>query len=78
MYLYKCELNFLRKKYEEKMENAYLPVKSATASGALSPRPLAYRLMYLQTKQNEQIRPLIFSDKEKEYCICQNGQNLLY
>ena len=43
-----------------------------------SPRPLAYRAMYLQIKPSEQIRPLIFSEKVKETCICQNGQNLSY
>ena len=32
--------------------------------------PLANRVLYLQTKPNEQIIPLIFSDKDKEYCIC--------
>ena len=30
------EVNFLKKKYQEKWENAYLTVKIATASGALS------------------------------------------
>ena len=30
------QVNFLKKKYQEKLENAYLTVKSATASGALS------------------------------------------
>ena len=31
----------------------------------VGPRPLAYRVMYLQTKPNEQLKPLIFSHKEK-------------
>ena len=30
------EVNFLNKKYQEKWENAYLTVKIATASGAIS------------------------------------------
>ena len=30
--------------------------------------------MYLQTKPNEQLKPLIFSHKENGNCICQNGQ----
>ena len=43
-----------------------------TASGALSrPQTPAYWVMFLQTKVNEQIRPLIVSDKEKENYICQ-------
>ena len=41
-------------------------------------RELIGQPSYLQTKPNEQIRPLIFSDKEKENCICQNDQNLSY
>ena len=46
----------MKKKYQENWENAYLTVKSVTASGALSePRPPAYRVMYLQTKVTEQI-----------------------
>ena len=36
MYLYKCKLNCLKKRYQEKWENAYLTAKSETASGALS------------------------------------------
>ena len=32
--------------------------------------------MYLQTKRNEQLKPLIFPDKENGNYICQNGQNL--
>ena len=31
----------------------------------------AYRVMYLQTKPNEQLKPMIFSDKENESCIYQ-------
>ena len=54
-------------------------IESATASQALSrAQTPAYLLIYLQTKRNEQIRPLMFSDKEKENCIYQNDQNLLY
>ena len=34
--------------------------------------------MFQQTKVNEQTRPLIASDKEKENCICQNVQNLSF
>ena len=30
------EVNFLKKKYQEKWENAYLTVKSSPTSGALS------------------------------------------
>ena len=45
---------------------------------AQGPRPLAYGVLYLQTKPNEQIKPFIFSDKEKENCIILNGQNLSY
>ena len=44
----------------------------------MGPRPPAYRVMYLQTNLNEQIRPFIVSDKEKENYICSNGQNLSY
>ena len=55
----------LEQKYQEKGENAYLTVKSSTAS----PRPPAYRVMYLQTKPDE-LKPLIFSDKENRNCIC--------
>ena len=45
----------------------YLTVKSSTASGALrGSQTQVYRIIYLQIKPNEQIRPLIFSDKEKE------------
>ena len=36
MCLHKCKLNLLKKKYQEKWENAYLTAKSATASGDLS------------------------------------------
>ena len=43
----------------------------------VGPRPKAYRLVCLQIKPNEQIRPFIFLDKEKKYYICQKGQNLL-
>ena len=31
----------------------------------MGPRPLAYTVMYLQTKPNEQLKPMIFSDKER-------------
>ena len=34
--------------------------------------------MYLQTKVNEQIVPLIVSDNEKENFICQNVQSVQY
>ena len=62
----------------KKRANAHLTVKGAIASTALvGPRPLAYRVIHLQTKPYEQIRPLIFSYKEKN-CICQNGHNLSY
>ena len=44
----------------------------------MHPRPLAYRVMYLQTKISEQIQPLIVSDKEKEKCICKTVQILSY
>ena len=48
MCLHKCKLNVLKKKYEEKWENAYLTVKYAIASWALSgTQSPAYRLMYL-------------------------------
>ena len=53
----------MEEKYQEKWENAFLTVKNATASGALS-RPSAYRVMYLQTKPNKQLKPMIFSDKK--------------
>ena len=46
----------MKKKYQEKWENAYLTVKSAT-------------VMYLQTKVNEQIKILIVSDKETEIAL---------
>ena len=36
MCLHECKINFLEEKYQEKWENAYLTVTSATASGALS------------------------------------------
>ena len=69
----------MKKKYQEKWKNVYLTLKSMTASGVLSgPRPPTYKVMYLQTKINEQLRPLIVSDKEKENYICQNVQNLSY
>ena len=55
------EVNFLKKKYQEKWENAYLTVKIATASGALSRAPDPWlRVMYLQTKPNEEIKTLDF------------------
>ena len=55
------EVNFLKKKYQEKWENAYLTVKIATASGALSRTPdPQLRVMYLQTKPNEEIKTLDF------------------
>ena len=44
----------------------------------MGPKPPAYRVMNLQTKWIEQLKPLILSDKENGNCICQNGQNLLY
>ena len=69
MYLY-C-IVFFKKRHQEKWENAYLTDKSETASGALSrPHPPACRVMFQQTKVNEETRPLIVSDKEKENCIC--------
>ena len=44
-----------------------MTIKNGTASEALSgSRPLAYRVMYLQTKPSEQLKPLIFSEKENE------------
>ena len=53
--------------------------KSATASGALSmPQTPAYSVLYLQTKPNEQIRSLIFSDKKRKIGFVKNGQNLSY
>ena len=61
-------VNFLEEKYQEKWENAYLTVKSATASEAP-----AYRVMYLQAKPTKQLNPLLISDKENGNCICQNG-----
>ena len=74
------QVKFLKKKYQEKWENAHLTIKNVTASGGpkCDPRPQAYRVMFLQTKVNEQIRPLIVSDKEMENYICQNVQNLSY
>ena len=55
------EVNFLKKKYQEKWENAYLTVKGSPTSGALSRhRPPAYKVMYLQTKPNEEIKTLDF------------------
>ena len=49
------------------------------ASGALSgPKPLAYRVMFWQTKVNKKTRPMIVSDKENENCNCQNVQNFSY
>ena len=51
------EVKFLKKKYQEKWENAYLTVKGSPASGALSgPQTPAYKVMYLQTKPNEEIK----------------------
>ena len=73
------KVKFLKKRYQERWENAYLTIKSVTASGTLSgSQTLAYRVMYLETKVNEQIRCLTVSNKEKENCICQNVQNLSY
>ena len=36
MYLQKCKLTILKKKYQKKWENTYLIVKNATTSGAPS------------------------------------------
>ena len=36
MCLHKMEVKFLKKKYQEKRENAYLTVKDSPASGTLS------------------------------------------
>ena len=44
----------------------------------VGPRPPAYRVFYLQTKPNEEIRPLIFSHQEKEKCICQKWPESLH
>ena len=49
------EVKFLKKKYQEKWENAYLIVKSFSAFGALS---FAYKVIYLQTKPNEETKTL--------------------
>ena len=73
MCLHKCKLNFTRI-VPGKVGECYLTFKSATASGALSRPQTPSLVMYLQTKPNEQIKPLIFSHKENENCICQNGQ----
>ena len=60
------EVNFLKKKYQEKWENAYFTVKSSSASGALAgPRPPAYIVMHLQTKPNEEIKTFDFSQMKK-------------
>ena len=61
------EVTFLKKKYQEKWENAYLTVKSSPASGALSgpPRPPAYRAIHLQSKPNEENKDLWFSQMKK-------------
>ena len=45
--------------YQEEWENAYLTVKNTTTSK--DPDLPAFRVMYLQTKQKEQIGLLIFS-----------------
>ena len=44
------EVKFLKKKYQEKWENAYLTVKGSPV----------YKVMYLQTKPNEEIKTLDF------------------
>ena len=55
------EVKFLKKKYQEKWENEYLTIKGSLASGALSgPQMPAYKVMYLQTKPNEEIKTLDF------------------
>ena len=61
------EVKFSKKKYQEKWENAYLTVKGSPASGALSgPQTLAYKVMYLQTKPNKEIKTLDFLMKKSK------------
>ena len=48
------QVNFLEEKYQEKWENAYLTVKSATASRAISKSQTPGLWSNLQTKPNEQ------------------------
>ena len=59
------QVQIFEEKYQEKWENAYLTFKNATASGALGalsgPQTPAYKLMCLQSKPKEQIKPFIFS-----------------
>ena len=59
------EVKFLKKKYQEKWENAYLTVKGSPAFGALSrPQTPSLKVMYLQTKPNED--PRIFHIKKSK------------
>ena len=51
------EVKFLKKKYQEKWENAYLTVKGSPASGALS-RPQTPSLQ--SNVSNEEIKTLDF------------------
>ena len=56
-------------------EDAYLTAKRETASGTLNgPQTLGLQTNVSQTKSNEQIRPLIFSAKQKVSCIFEIGR----
>ena len=62
MCLHKCKFKFLKKKYQEKWENAYLTVKNATASQALSrPQTPSLQTNVSTNQTKEEIRHLILS-----------------
>ena len=79
MCLYECKLIFWKKSARKNGRMHIWQWKVQQLLGPWAdPKPPAYTVMYLQTKPNEQLKPLIFSDKENGNCFCQNGQNLSY
>ena len=71
MCLHECKLIFWKKGTRKSGRMHFWQLK-------MQQLPPAYTVMYLQTKPNEQLKPMIFSDKENESCIYQNCQNLSY
>ena len=82
MCLHKCKLNCLIKKCQEKWENAYMYIYiwQLKFNSFWGPKcasdPQLTECYICKLNQMNEIRPLIFSDKEKENCIVKNGQNL--
>ena len=69
----------MKKRYQEKWENAYLTVKSVTGSGALSrPQTPGLQSNVSANKSTWKKQDPWLSHQERENCICQNVQNLSY